>query len=816
MNSIFKRWCPDCNGKIKIEILGFGQVCYECEKCGAFFDGNGLMPSDEDMEEFEATAMEDDYNIIDSYNLGNKAIFLLDKVFMKWLQEKERKSFNTAKQYAYFVRDIKKHYYLNDRSFFPDNVNDVNKINKIVKLYDFGGKYQAYGDSENGGRRNAIKAYVRFLEYKGKSSIPLVFSPEDENLFSLLFSFVKKTKVIFYFKNKTKNERLWTDSWYKEFYDLRKYIYNSSFFTEIDYSDVEKIKFELDMNDSIIVQYMNFLELKRNAEQGNDVAQFKLGLMYENGKGIEQNYKKAIEWYKKAAEQGYVDAQFHLGNMYCIGLGVVQDLEKAFEWYKKAAEQGNVYAQYDLGTMYERGKGVERDSTKASEWYEKAAEQGNKDAQYKLGTMYYNGEGVEQNYKESFCLYKKAAEQGSVNAQFMLGKMYYHGQGVERDYEKSIEWIGKTSKFGYEKAIDFFWRIKKKVEQSDIDAICYLGYMHYFGKGIKQDIANAINCFKKAAEQGNAEAIRALERFKKEDPFDSEDKIKLDNSVFTFDKTEEITTSRDAINWKKQKQEEKELYDEKIQSDVSLNTSDNADRTFFIKNVEIVSGNLINNNWQRKMQIIYTDKSDFIDNIPQFGGHDWSQDIGKSVEAIINESAGYYWLKFYKYKEELLRSNSYYESGVDWKEKRQEEKEKNFSAFLEQRKQMIIEKTSRQATPNFYNKHENSNMKNNNSFLEKYTPNVINSNLNKKIEESIQKSKILSSFVVIRSPLLQDGLLQFIKTDGSLLFANEKCMRNSCLPWTNKKIEFNIYKTEEGKITDWDWNYYEPTSVKQI
>lgn len=836
--------------------------------------------------------------------------------FVSWLKEIDGKAEATAINYACQLGKLLCDYTVS-KNLCGFTLSTVKEISAM------------HDRDKNATLRNAIKAYVRFLEYKGKSSIPLVFSPEDENLFSLLFSFVKKTKVIFYFKNKTKNERLWTDSWYKEFYDLRKYIYNSSFFTEIDYSDVEKIKFELDMNDSIIVQYMNFLELKRNAEQGNDVAQFKLGLMYENGKGIEQNYKKAIEWYKKAAEQGYVDAQFHLGNMYCIGLGVVQDLEKAFEWYKKAAEhgivyaqyslgamyergkgveqnyekafewykkaaeqsyvdaqynlgimyehgqgvkqnlekaiecfkiaaengnqsaiewykkaaeQGNVYAQYDLGTMYERGKGVERDSTKASEWYEKAAEQGNedaikalevikvallktlekraeqgnKDAQYKLGTMYYNGEGVEQNYKESFCLYKKAAEQGSVNAQFMLGKMYYHGQGVERDYEKSIEWIGKTSKFGYEKAIDFFWRIKKKVEQSDIDAICYLGYMHYFGKGIKQDFANAINCFKKAAKQGNAEAIRALERFKKEDPFDSEDKIKLDNSVFTIDKTEEITTSRDAINWKKQKQEEKELYDEKIQSDVSLNTSDNADRTFFIKNVEIVSGNLINNNWQRKMQIIYTDKSDFIDNIPQFGGHDWSQDIGKSVEAIINESAGYYWLKFYKYKEELLRSNSYYESGVDWKEKRQEEKEKNFSAFLEQRKQMIIEKTSRQATPNFYNKHENSNMKNNNSFLEKYTPNVINSNLNKKIEESIQKSKILSSFVVIRSPLLQDGLLQFIKTDGSLLFVNEKCMRNPCLPWTNKKIEFNIYKTEEGKITDWDWNYYEPTSVKQI
>ena len=40
------------------------------------------------------------------------------------------------------------------------------------------------------------------------------------------------------------------------------------------------------------------------AEQGNAKAQYNLGLRYENGQGVAQDYGKAVEWYTKAAEQG--------------------------------------------------------------------------------------------------------------------------------------------------------------------------------------------------------------------------------------------------------------------------------------------------------------------------------------------------------------------------------------------------------------------------------------------------------------------------------------------------------------------------------
>ena len=34
-------------------------------------------------------------------------------------------------------------------------------------------------------------------------------------------------------------------------------------------------------------------------------AQYNLGVMYDNGQGVQQDYKEAVKWYRKAAEQGH-------------------------------------------------------------------------------------------------------------------------------------------------------------------------------------------------------------------------------------------------------------------------------------------------------------------------------------------------------------------------------------------------------------------------------------------------------------------------------------------------------------------------------
>ena len=105
-------------------------------------------------------------------------------------------------------------------------------------------------------------------------------------------------------------------------------------------------------------------------------AQFNLGIAYDYGRGVKQDYKEAVEWYRKAAEQGDAKAQHNLGVNYSKGQGVKQDHKEAVTWYRLAAEQGLAVSQNNLGGMYAVGDGVPQDFAKALKWLQSAAEQG--------------------------------------------------------------------------------------------------------------------------------------------------------------------------------------------------------------------------------------------------------------------------------------------------------------------------------------------------------------------------------------------------------------------------------------------------------
>src|SRR5262249_24139698 len=45
------------------------------------------------------------------------------------------------------------------------------------------------------------------------------------------------------------------------------------------------------------------------AEGGNADAQTMLGIIYEEGQGVSQDYTAALTWYHRAADQGHPDAQ---------------------------------------------------------------------------------------------------------------------------------------------------------------------------------------------------------------------------------------------------------------------------------------------------------------------------------------------------------------------------------------------------------------------------------------------------------------------------------------------------------------------------
>jgi TPR repeat protein len=95
---------------------------------------------------------------------------------------------------------------------------------------------------------------------------------------------------------------------------------------------------------------------------------------------LKGDYRAAYEEWLPLAELGDVEAQYNLGVMYDEGAGVEQDFAAAAAWYRKSAEQGFVDAQTNLGLMYYNGQGVARDHNEAARWFSKAASQGDQEA----------------------------------------------------------------------------------------------------------------------------------------------------------------------------------------------------------------------------------------------------------------------------------------------------------------------------------------------------------------------------------------------------------------------------------------------------
>lgn len=202
--------------------------------------------------------------------------------------------------------------------------------------------------------------------------------------------------------------------------------------------------------------------LKMLAEQGDATAQFRLGLCYYYGQGVEQLYAAAVKWYRKAAGQGQADAQCFLGICYEDGTGVKKSYKEAVKWYRKAAGQGQADAQNLLGRLYYAGLGVKPSYVQAVGWYRKAAEQGDVCAQFNLGHCYYFGDGVEQSYEEAVNWILKAAEQEYADAQYELGTCYEFGKGVEQSYEQAIRWYRKAAEQGHANAKAVLDRLTNK------------------------------------------------------------------------------------------------------------------------------------------------------------------------------------------------------------------------------------------------------------------------------------------------------------------------------------------------------------------
>ncbi len=188
-----------------------------------------------------------------------------------------------------------------------------------------------------------------------------------------------------------------------------------------------------------------------------------LGRLAQNGRLSEEENAKAVEYYKKAesSDDWYSRnvARLRIGQLYWYGLaGIDKDYDKALEWFRKAADEGYSEVYEGIAYIYLFTDDYEgKDSAQGIEWYEKAAACGRP---YNLAICYRNGTGVKKDYKKvvELCMICAEGGRGADGPLALLALCYCNGEGVKKNKKTAREYCMKTFTM-------------MGVEESEIDSI---------------------------------------------------------------------------------------------------------------------------------------------------------------------------------------------------------------------------------------------------------------------------------------------------------------------------------------------------------
>ena len=219
-----------------------------------------------------------------------------------------------------------------------------------------------------------------------------------------------------------------------------------------DKASINNLAALYDKDDSYTDEDIFALYLKA-AELGDARAMSNVGWAYINGKGVQKDEKKAVEYFQKSADLNDSVGIYALGRAYLSGWGVAKNMDKAMETFKKASHDES--CQYVIGAIY-YDKNLYVDAKK---WFlaflETVHRKKNvhdrkdmyKSANFSLGYI-YDGE---HQYSTALSYYKVAAEYGSAVAMHNIGVFYERGFGVEKNQETANYWYDKARANGFKK-----------------------------------------------------------------------------------------------------------------------------------------------------------------------------------------------------------------------------------------------------------------------------------------------------------------------------------------------------------------------------
>ena len=185
------------------------------------------------------------------------------------------------------------------------------------------------------------------------------------------------------------------------------------------------------------------------ANHGHAAAAYYIAGDFYDGKGVERDPVKALQWYQAADKRGVKEAANEIAFQYDHAIGVEQNDAEAFKWYKKGADEGHALAQKNLAIFYEHGRGSPKDIAKALHYYKIAAAAGISGADNNLGHLYLDGTDVPKDFVAAAKWFRQGADAGSREAQTSMGFLYERGEGVPKDLGEAMKWYRTAADNGF-------------------------------------------------------------------------------------------------------------------------------------------------------------------------------------------------------------------------------------------------------------------------------------------------------------------------------------------------------------------------------
>ncbi|MGH7953989.1 MAG: tetratricopeptide repeat protein [Limisphaerales bacterium] len=108
--------------------------------------------------------------------------------------------------------------------------------------------------------------------------------------------------------------------------------------------------------------------------------------------------------------------------------------------------------------LYWWARGVKANRRRAFEWFWKAAWLGDAEANTYVGMCFHDGVGVKKNFKRAFKHYRLASEKDPY-AQYCLGLCYRNGEGIKKNKRLVFSWLKKAAANGEKDAVQALKKI---------------------------------------------------------------------------------------------------------------------------------------------------------------------------------------------------------------------------------------------------------------------------------------------------------------------------------------------------------------------